>query len=80
MMRNFNALDWFAIALLIVGGLNWGMISVFNIDLVSSLFGAMSVLTRVVYGLVGVSALYMVIAVLFESSATTTTTNRVVTS
>lgn len=78
-MRNFNTFDWLAIALLIIGGINWGMISLFNIDLVSSLFGVMSVLTRVIYALVGVSALYMVFAALFESSASTTT-SRVVTS
>ena len=44
--------------LLIVGGLNWGMISVFNIDLVSSLFGVMTMASRIIYGLVGLSAVY----------------------
>jgi uncharacterized membrane protein YuzA (DUF378 family) len=57
-MKIFNGLDWTALVLLVVGGLNWGMIGAFNIDLVSSLFGEMTMLTRVVYGLVGISALY----------------------
>jgi uncharacterized membrane protein YuzA (DUF378 family) len=59
-MKHLNAFDWVALALLIVGGFNWGMIGLFNIDLVSSLFGAMTTLTRIVYGIVGFSALYTV--------------------
>ena len=43
--------------LLIVGGLNWGLVGLFGFDLVAALFGEMSVLGRVVYALVGASAL-----------------------
>ena len=57
-MKNLNAFDWLTLVLLIIGGLNWGMISVFNIDLVSSLFGVMTMASRVIYGLVGLSAVY----------------------
>ena len=67
-MKNFNAMEWTALALLIIGGVNWGMIAAFNIDLVSSLFGVMTILTRVIYALVGVSALYIVYVSLFETS------------
>lgn len=59
-MKNLNAFDWVALVLLVVGGVNWGMISLFDMDLVSTLFGDMTMLTRVVYGAVGVSALYSV--------------------
>ncbi len=59
-MKNLNAFDWIALVLLVIGGLNWGMISLFDTDLVSSLFGVMTMLTRVVYGLVGASAIYSV--------------------
>lgn len=59
-MKNLNAFDWVALLLLVVGGVNWGMISMFDVDLVSSVFGDMTMLTRVVYGLVGLSALYTV--------------------
>jgi hypothetical protein len=55
-----NALDWIAMVLLIVGGLNWGLVGLFNIDLVASLFGTQSAFTRVVYVLVGLSALYSI--------------------
>lgn len=57
-MKNLNVFDWVALVLLIVGGLNWGLVGILNIDIVSSLFGDMTTLTRVVYGLVGVSAIY----------------------
>lgn len=59
-MKNLNVFDWIVLVLLIIGGLNWGMIAVFDIDLVSSLFGSMTMLTRAVYGVVGLSALYTV--------------------
>lgn len=55
-----NAIDWVAMVLLIVGGLNWGMVGLFNVDLVASLFGTQSPLSRVVYALVGLSALYSI--------------------
>ena len=58
--RRMQALDWAALALMIIGGLNWGLIGLFNFDLVASLFGQMSPLSRVIYALVGVSALYSI--------------------
>ena len=57
-MKNLNAFDWIFLVLLIIGGINWGMIGLFNIDLVGSLFGVRSILSRAVYDLVGLSALY----------------------
>jgi uncharacterized membrane protein YuzA (DUF378 family) len=59
-MKNLNMFDWVALLLVVIGGLNWGMISMFNVDLVSSAFGEMTTMSRVVYGLVGLSALYTV--------------------
>jgi uncharacterized protein len=45
--------------LVIVGGLNWGLVGAFNFDLVATLFGAMSMLSKTVYVLVGLAALYL---------------------
>ena len=59
-MKNLNAFDWVAFVLLLIGGLNWGLIALFNFDLVSSLFGDMTTLSRIVYGLVGLSAVYCI--------------------
>ena len=50
--------------LLIVGGLNWGLVGLFNFDLVAALFGEMSALSRIVYTLVGASALWQIVPLL----------------
>jgi uncharacterized protein len=54
----FNALDWIAQILLIVGGLNWGLVGLFDFDLVATLFGQGSMVSRAVYILVGLAALW----------------------
>jgi uncharacterized membrane protein YuzA (DUF378 family) len=53
-MRPVNTIT---LVLLIVGGLNWGLVGLFDFDLVTALFGEMSALSRIVYSLVGLSAL-----------------------
>jgi uncharacterized membrane protein YuzA (DUF378 family) len=55
-----SALDYIAMALLIIGGLNWALVGLADVDLVASLFGAGSPATRLVYVLVGISALYSI--------------------
>jgi len=61
MVKNLSALDWIAVILVIVGGLNWGLIGVFGWDLVAAIFGAMSVVSQVVYILVGIAAIYLAV-------------------
>ena len=51
-------LDVLAAVLLVIGGLNWGLVGARGFDLVATLFGAMSPPSRVVYALVGAAALY----------------------
>ena len=58
--RSFGALDWIAMILLIVGGLNWGLVGVAEFDLVATLFGDGSALSRIIYVLVGLAALYSI--------------------
>jgi uncharacterized membrane protein YuzA (DUF378 family) len=57
-------LDTLAAALVIVGGLNWGLVALAEFDLVAWIFGeefgATNVASRIVYGLVGVSAIYLI--------------------
>jgi len=65
-MNNFNLFEWLAMAVLIVGGINWGLISLFDLNLVSLLFGELTIVARTVYALVGVSALYFVFVALLE--------------
>lgn len=56
-----RALDTITGVLLIVGGLNWGLVGAFDFDLVAGLFGEMSPLSRLVYVLVGLSAVYQAV-------------------
>ena len=59
-MKKMNPVSWIAVILVIIGGLNWGLIGFFKFDLVAAIFGDMSALTRIVYALVGLAALYMI--------------------
>ena len=54
-----KGLDYTALTLVIIGALNWGLIGLFRLDLVSLLFGNMTWLSRVVYTLVGISGMYL---------------------
>ena len=56
--RGMNAVDWIAMILLIVGGLNWGLVGLLDVDLVAALFGDGSAFSRIVYILVGLAALW----------------------
>ena len=58
-MNKLNYIDWTALILLVIGGLNWGLVGLFGLDIVELIFGDMSVISRVVYTVVGVSAVYM---------------------
>jgi uncharacterized membrane protein YuzA (DUF378 family) len=66
-------LDLLAATLLIVGGLNWGLVAIAEFDLVAWIFGeefgATNVASRIVYGLVGLSALYGIASLLGQRSA-----------
>lgn len=53
-------LDKIALILVIVGGLNWGGIGIFGFDTVAFLFGSASAMSRVVYTLVGLAAIWCV--------------------
>jgi len=54
-------LDILVAILLVVGGLNWGLVGLANFDLVASIFGSGAWLSRIVYVLVGLSAIYQAI-------------------
>lgn len=53
-----SVIDWIALVLLIIGGLNWGL-NVFDYNIVELIFGA-GTLAKIVYALVGISALYTI--------------------
>jgi len=67
-MKKLNVLDWIALILTVVGGLNWGLVGVFKFDLVATIFGGVeAVVSRIVYTLVGLAAIYLIIAVAAKS-------------
>ena len=58
-MKQLNPLDWLALILVIIGGINWGIIGISGIDLVESFSGEMWYIPRIIYVLVGLSAVYL---------------------
>jgi uncharacterized membrane protein YuzA (DUF378 family) len=62
---------WLALALVIIGAVNWGLVGLFQFDLVAALFGPASVLSRIVYSLVGLAGI-----TLAGIAATTMATHR----
>ncbi len=56
-MKTLNLLT---LLIVIVGGVNWGLVGLFDFNLVAAIFGAGTVVTRIVYVLVGLSALYQI--------------------
>ena len=60
-MKGLSGFDWVALILTLVGGLNWGLVGFFGYNLVSSVLGGVSGAETVVYGLVGLSSLYLVL-------------------
>jgi uncharacterized membrane protein YuzA (DUF378 family) len=59
--KGSEAMDRLSLVLVIIGAINWGLIALFQFDLVASLFGGQdAVLSRIVYGLVGLAGLYCI--------------------
>jgi uncharacterized membrane protein YuzA (DUF378 family) len=55
-----KALKWISVILVIVGGLNWGLVGIFGFNLVGTIFGTVPMLERIVYGLVGFATAYLI--------------------
>lgn len=51
-------IDKIALALIVIGAINWGLIGIFRFNLVDTIFGTMSILSRIIYTLVGISGLW----------------------
>ena len=57
-VRIMKVIDKIALVLIIIGAINWGLIGFFQFNLVDTIFGQMSVLSRIIYALVGISGLW----------------------
>ena len=53
-----KVIDKIALVLIIIGAINWGLIGLFNFNLVATIFGDMTIISRIIYGLVGLSGLW----------------------
>ena len=54
-----STIDWVAYILVVIGALNWGLVGLFELDLVASIFGSISWLATIVYVLVALSGLWV---------------------
>ncbi len=64
-----TSLDRVALIIVIIGALNWLSVGLFRYDLVASIFGATSFITRTIFTIVGIAGLYS-ISLLFRESET----------
>ena len=71
-MHKLQPIDWVAFLLVIVGALNWGLVGIFNFNLVDTLFGVDSVVTNVVYGLVALAGVFLAFTLPYYARTTTT--------
>ena len=55
-----KAIDYIVLVLVIIGAINWGLVGFFALDLVAFLFGSMSVLSRIIYAVIGICGLYAI--------------------
>ena len=58
-MNKLSGMDWVMLILVIIGGLNWALVGLFGFDVVAAIFGSMSALSRIIYVVIGLSALYL---------------------
>ncbi|MCF7696149.1 DUF378 domain-containing protein [Mycetohabitans sp. B2] len=65
-----NLLDWITGALVIIGALNWGLVGLFQFDLVAAILGVGSVASRIIYGLVGLSGIYCLVRACIAAKVT----------
>jgi uncharacterized protein len=56
-----NPIDWIALVILLIGGLNWGCVGLFNFNVISAIFGDMTAFSRFLYILVGLAALWAIV-------------------
>lgn len=55
-----KVIDYIALIIAIIGAVNWGLIGFFRFDLVAFLFGSMTLLSRIIYAVVGICGLYLI--------------------
>ena len=59
-MKNRHLVDLIVVILLLIGGVNWGLVGLFSWDVIAMVFGEMTALTRIIYSLIGLAAVYRI--------------------
>ncbi len=59
-MERFSSLEYLIVIIAIIGTLNWGLVGLFHFDLVAAIFGNMTLMSRTVYTLVGISGIGLI--------------------
>ncbi len=57
---NTKGLDYTILTIAIIGAINWGLVGFFKLDLIALLFGDMSLISRIIYAVVGLCGLYLI--------------------
>lgn len=57
---NSKGIDYTALVITVIGAINWGLIGFFRFNLVAFLFGDMTLITRIIYAVVGIAGLYLI--------------------
>ncbi len=57
---NTKGLDYTILTIAIIGAINWGLVGFFKIDLVNMIFGNITIISRVIYAVIGLCGLYLV--------------------
>jgi hypothetical protein len=65
-------LDWICLILVVIGALNWGLVGLFEFNLVAAIFGQLSAISRIIYVLVAVAGVYLLITTSTRSSGRST--------
>ena len=57
---NSRFFDYCCLVLVLIGAINWGLVGFFKFDLVKAIFGNMTVLSRIIYAIIGLAGLYLI--------------------
>jgi len=68
-MKEMNLYSWIALILVLIGGINWGLVGLFNVNVISGIFG--EILGRLIFIVVGVAACYLIYLLYMERAKKT---------
>lgn len=61
-MKKYDLFDWLALCLLVLGGLNWGVVGLFRVNLIDAAMASTASFARIIYTIIGASAIYLLLS------------------